>query len=98
KTTAKPPDKVEKVDRDQLKIYQIAAQEFLRETVVSAQYWYLESNILSDPFVASNEDLANLKADYTNQIEKIIQTVERNSFLVADDDAPKHECKYRHLE
>ena len=98
KTTAKPPANLEKVDRDQLKIYQIAAQEFLREPVVSAQYWYLESNTLSDPFVASAEDLSALKSDYTKVIEKIIQTVERNSFLAADEAATKHECKFRHLE
>ncbi len=98
KTTAKPPTDLQKVDKDQLIIYQIAAQEFLRETVTQAQYWYLEPNTVSDPFVADKKQVDNLKSEYTKVIEKIISTVEANSFVQADKALGKHECKFRHLE
>ena len=96
KTGMSAAKSLEKVDRDQLIIYQLAAEEFLNEQVVNAQYWYLEPNKLSEPFVATPEQMEKLKEEYVAVIEEIIHIVETDTFTEADE-AVKHECKYRHL-
>jgi DNA helicase-2/ATP-dependent DNA helicase PcrA len=96
KTGGTAATEVNKVDRDQLIIYQIAAQEFLREKVVGAQYWYLEPNQFSESFVASDKQITALKTEYTAAIAEIIETVQSDSFLKADE-AIRHQCEYRHL-
>ncbi len=97
KTGGEPRGGLEKVDRDQLIIYQIAAEEFLREKVQDERYWYLEPNALSEPFRASAVQVKSVKEEYTTFIDEIVHTVENNSFVEADEAARKHECKYRHL-
>ncbi len=97
KTGGTAATEVNKVDRDQLIIYQIAAQEFLREKVVGAQYWYLEPNQFSESFVASDKQITALKTEYTEAIKEIIDTVKSDSFMQADE-ATRHQCEYRHLE
>lgn len=96
KTGGEPRSGLEKVDKDQLIIYQIAAEEFLREKVVDERYWYLEPNKFSESFIATKEQIASLKEEYTEVIEEIINTVKNNTFTEADA-AHKHECKYQHL-
>ncbi len=98
KTGGTVATEVNKVDRDQLTIYQMATQEFLREKVVGAQYWYLEPNQFSIPFLASDKQINALKTEYTELIKHIIATVEHDRFLEADEAAGAHQCKYRHLE
>lgn len=87
---------LEKVDKDQLIIYQIAAQEFLGEKISCAKYWYLEPNRFSDDFMATPEQILRLKSEYTAVIEEIIRTVQTDSFVAADE-AVRHECEYKHL-
>ncbi|MBI2552624.1 ATP-dependent helicase [Candidatus Uhrbacteria bacterium] len=83
KTGATTPKKLEKVDRDQLIIYQIAAQEFLKAKVESGAYWYLDADLFSEPFLASAEQCAKLRAEYTATIDNIVDTIQRDSSFVA---------------
>jgi DNA helicase-2/ATP-dependent DNA helicase PcrA len=95
KTGGEPKSGLEKVDKDQLIIYQIAAEEFLREKVLDERYWYLEPNKFSETFIATKEQIDSLKEEYTNEIKKIIEAVKQNSFIAIHKD---HEgCKYQHL-
>ncbi|MDP3986053.1 MAG: ATP-dependent DNA helicase [Candidatus Veblenbacteria bacterium] len=96
KTGAEPAKGLEKVDRDQLTIYQIAAEEFFREQVVSAKYWYLQPNSFSPEFVASPEQVRTLKGEYAAFIKDIIQTIETDSFAAVDESV-RHDCRYRKL-
>jgi len=94
KTGAEPAKGLEKVDRDQLIIYQIAAEEFFRQQAVSARYWYLQPNSFSPDFVADQKQQAVLKVEYQEKIAIIVKTIENNTFVVAHEDAPKHDCHY----
>jgi len=98
KTGNEPRKGLEKVDKDQLIIYQIAAEEFLRERVTKAQYWYLEPNQFSEAFLATPVEIAKLKAEYIKDITSIIQTIESNSFLQAHEQTRQHDCKFLELE
>ena len=95
--TGQPRTKLEQVDRDQLLIYQWAAEDGLHERVTELTYWYLEdlNNIL--PFKGSPEDIEKLKVKFLATIEEIVQTIETNSFYEKDLQQ-SHDCKYRHLE
>ena len=97
KTGEATPKKLEKVDKDQLIIYQIAAQDFLKEKVVNAMYWHLQPNHFSDPFVATQKQMDGLKEEYTETIDTIVHTIEDDAFIAADADAPRHDCKFEHL-
>ncbi len=97
KTGEEPARGLEKVDRDQLTIYQMAAEEFFREKVSSAKYWYLKPNSFSPDFTATREQEKELKQEYEAVIQDIVHTVQNDSFVEADESAPKHECRYRKL-
>jgi len=94
KTGQEPAKGLEKVDRDQLIIYQIAAQEFFRQPVVSAKYWYLQPNSYSLEFVADAAQIKAMKDEYEAIIGSIVGTIKTDSFAVADA-AKRHECRYR---
>lgn len=96
KTGAKPPKGLEKVDRDQLIIYQIAAQEFFRQTVVSAKYWYLQPNSWSPDFVADDKQILSLRSEYEKMIDTIVDTIKSDSFAEVDAEK-RHECHYSKL-
>ena len=98
KTGNEPRKGLEKVDKDQLIIYQIAAEEFLRERVTKAQYWYLEPNQFSEAFLATPAEIAKLKAEYIKDINNIIQTIQSNSFMQAHEQTRQHDCKFMELE
>ncbi len=97
KTGQATPKKLEKVDRDQLVIYQIATQDFLKEKVTNAAYWHLQPNHFSEPFLATAAQMEKLKGEYIDTIEYIIKTIEDDSFVQADEHASAHDCKYQHL-
>ncbi|MBX4187196.1 MAG: ATP-dependent helicase [Candidatus Doudnabacteria bacterium] len=95
--TGQPRLKLEQVDRDQLLIYQWAAQEGLKEKVNQLTYWYLEDLGKILPFSGSKEDIEKLKAKLLETIEELVQVIETNGFREADLRHP-HECKFRHIE
>lgn len=94
KTGSEPAKGLAKVDRDQLIIYQIAANEFFREQVVGARYWYLQPNKYSPDFVADQDEIKELKLEYEKTIDNIVQTINSNSFIQAHENSPKHDCHY----
>jgi DNA helicase II / ATP-dependent DNA helicase PcrA len=96
KTGEEPAKGLEKVDKDQLTIYQIAAEEFFKEKVTSARYWYLKPNSFSPEFVASREQEKELKQEYEAVIQDIVRTIETDSFNEVDETV-RHECRYRKL-
>lgn len=95
KTGGEPRGGLEKVDKDQLIIYQIAAAEFLHEKVLGGRYWYLEPNKFSELFLATAEEVKDLKEEYTEVIKTIIQTVATDSF--AEVHKTHEGCRYEHL-
>ena len=97
KTGATTAKKLEKVDKDQLIIYQLAAQEFLKEKVESGVYWYLDGNMFSDPFLASAEQCEKLRQEYTETISTIVNAIESDNFASAEEGVKTHDCEYRYL-
>lgn len=65
--TGKPKDKLSFEDKEQLFIYQIAAEELFSQEVSSLAYYYLENNSEAE-FLGTPEDLKNVK-------EKIIKVI-----------------------
>jgi DNA helicase II / ATP-dependent DNA helicase PcrA len=95
--TGQPRLKLEQVDKDQLLIYQWAAQEGLKEKVSKLTYWYLEDLDQTLPFKGSDEEITKLKNKLLETIEEIVRVIQTNSFYEADL-KHQHECKFRHLE
>lgn len=95
--TGQPRLKLEQVDRDQLLIYQWAAQDALKEKVSQLSYWYLEDLNQVLPFKGSNDDIEKLKSKFLETIEEMVRVIESNGFYQADLHHA-HECKFRHLE
>ena len=87
-------------DIDQLYVYQWAAQEFLREKVASLKYWYLQDGAegFREEETAGEKEIAKLKNELLEQIEKIIHTIKTDSFKEADKKAASHHCKFDELE
>ncbi len=98
KTGRLPSQGLNKVDKDQLIIYQIAVQEFLRTKISGARYWYLASNKLSDSYLADQKEIDKLKAEYIKDIEGIEETIKNNSFLEAHKKSSPHDCQFLELE
>ncbi len=96
KTGENPPRNLEKVDRDQLLIYQLAVQEFLQEKVLNCQYWYLNKNVWSNPFLGSQEELVDLKDRYIEIIKQIIESIRTDNFAEIHKDGG-HDCQYKFL-
>jgi DNA helicase-2/ATP-dependent DNA helicase PcrA len=95
--TGQPRTKLEQVDRDQLLIYQWAAEDGLKEKVRELSYWYLEDLSKTLPFQGTAGEIEKLKNKLLDTIEIIVQTIETNGFYAADL-AHSHDCKFRHLE
>jgi hypothetical protein len=95
--TGEPRKKLETVDRDQLLIYQWAAEEFLKEKVASLSYWYFKDPAAPLKFLGTEEEIQKLKAKLLETIEDIVLTTKADNFA-AKDLEKAHECQYRHLE
>jgi len=96
KTGEEPAKGLAKVDTDQLIIYQLAVQDFFRLPVVSGRYWYLQPNKFSPDFLATAEQINELKDEYKAIIDEIVETITTNSFVEADENV-RHDCHYRKL-
>lgn len=88
---------ISEVDEDQLLSYQWAAEDYLREPVVSLQYWYLRDKLEKKEFLGKPGDLERLKEKFYRTTQEIIACIRHNSFLEADL-RKSHDCHYRHLE
>ena len=89
--------KIDKVDKEQLLVYQWAAQEFLKEKVKDLQYWFLKERLEKVSFLGTDKDLEKLKDDYEQTIAEIIDCTRHNAFGQLDSRIA-HECRYKELE
>jgi DNA helicase II / ATP-dependent DNA helicase PcrA len=87
-----------KEDRDQLLIYQWAAEDVLKEKVASLRYWYLVDNTSSEPFLGSEQEITELKNKLLDSIQAIRNAVTSNSFKELDRKAPQHDCEFEDLD
>ena len=86
-----------KVDKEQLRIYQWAAEEFFQEKVADLQYWFLRNGLDKMSFLGKPEELKKLKEELKGTIDEIVACIKNNSFLAADLRL-SHDCSYRDLE
>ncbi len=89
--------KIDRVDKEQLLVYQWAAQEYLKEKVKDLQYWFLKDKLEKLSFIGTDKDLEKLKADYEDTIAEIIDAIRHNAFAQLDGRI-SHDCKYAELE
>ncbi|OGE81090.1 MAG: hypothetical protein A3H72_01420 [Candidatus Doudnabacteria bacterium RIFCSPLOWO2_02_FULL_48_8] len=92
--TGKIKEKLTAEDKDQLFIYQWAAQEQFKEKVRTLKYWYLKSLGDSPKFLGSSQDIEKVKVKLLQTIEQIIDAIKSNSFPKLDQKI-SHDCKYR---
>jgi DNA helicase-2/ATP-dependent DNA helicase PcrA len=90
----------EKRDVDQLRVYQWAAEEQLREKVVGMKYWYLkeDANDFIEAEIATQDEIDILKSQILEDIEKIIHTTKYDLFKEEHKHSPRHNCEYEDLE
>ena len=97
KTGQTAREKLNPVDREQLVIYQIAAQEFLGEKIKNTVYWYLDPNEFSDDFLATEKQMESVREKYTKEIDKIVETIRTDNFQAAHEITGSHTCQFAHL-
>jgi DNA helicase-2/ATP-dependent DNA helicase PcrA len=86
-----------KEDKQQLLIYQWAAQEYLAEKVGQLNYWFLLDNTKSEPLIGSTDDIEELKKELLQSIEEIRQAVANNTFKQLDAKI-QHKCEFEELD
>ncbi|MDB4940203.1 MAG: hypothetical protein JWO40_628 [Candidatus Doudnabacteria bacterium] len=86
-----------KEDRQQLFIYQWAAQEYLSEKVSQLNYWFLLDNTKSEPLLGTTEEIEELKASLLQTIEDIRHAVAHNTFKQLDAKI-QHDCEFSELD
>jgi RecB family exonuclease len=97
--TGKAPEKMGEVNKEQLLIYQMAAQESLGEKVAKLEYWYLRNGLDKHDFLGTEKELAAVKEKYIKTIEQMVRCIKDNDFYNHDLLHAKHQtCKYRDLE
>jgi len=89
--------KLSNVDKEQLLIYQWAAQEEFKEKVNSLSYWFLNSLEDSGEFLGEKREIESMKEKLLKTIDQIVEVSENGSFAELDR-RTSHECKYRYLE
>ena len=83
---------IAKVDREQLLIYQWAAEEFLGEKVENLEYWFLRDGVDIKQFKGTSEQVEEVKRGISKTIEEIVDAVKNDSF---EKYHKKHmDCKY----
>ncbi len=97
KTSEKVPAKTGSNDIDQLRIYQLAGEEFFKKPVKGLQYWYLFPNEIKSIDLASKEELVELKANMLETIEAIREAVKYDTFAELHGKSKTHQCGYADL-
>jgi DNA helicase-2/ATP-dependent DNA helicase PcrA len=85
------------VNKEQLLIYQWAANDVLKESVADLQYWYLQDRLEKQSFLGEPPDLEKLKQKIGETISEIILAVKSDDFYDRDLHGRSHECKFRRL-
>ena len=95
--TGKGKEKLKTEEKDQLYIYQLAANEVLKEKVVKLTYYYLEDNSKIS-FIGEEKDLEKVKGKITETIREIKkgEFLPQPSMLCEYCDF-KNICEYRQL-
>lgn len=86
-----------KEDKQQLMIYQWAAQEYLTEKVSQLNYWFLLDNTRSEPLLGTPDEIEELKAGLLETIEQIRHAVAHNTFKKLDAKI-QHDCEFEELD
>ena len=94
--TGEPRLKLEKVDKQQLLIYQIAAGESLGLNVSELKYLYPKRQGAELKFLGSAKDIDEVKDHIIEVIEQLNQTIAEDRFEELDKRV-SHECKYKIL-
>ena len=89
---------LDKDGKNQLLIYQWAAQEYMNEKVSGLSYWYLYPDKFSEMFLGTAEELEVLKDSLLQTIEQIRDAISNDSFKQLDKKAPRHDCEFEDLE
>jgi DNA helicase-2/ATP-dependent DNA helicase PcrA len=97
KTSQKARSKLERVDKKQLLGYQMAAQEFLHKKVKHMAYWDLEDLSHVIEFRGTDEEIAEIREEFEENIAEIIAAIKNDSFLELDKHK-SHDCEFRELE
>ncbi|MBL8030063.1 MAG: UvrD-helicase domain-containing protein [Candidatus Doudnabacteria bacterium] len=87
-----------KKDFDQLYIYQWAAEEFLKEKVLSLKYWYLQENDFVEESLATNEEIQTLKEKLKGLMHRVVEAVKYNQFKELHKKTKEHNCEFLDLE
>ncbi len=85
-------------DLDQLYIYQWAAEEYLKETVVGLKYWYLQDNTFIEEEIAPEKEITDLKQRLLELVERIAYTTKYDLFKEEHKKARDHRCEFEYLE
>jgi DNA helicase II / ATP-dependent DNA helicase PcrA len=88
--------KLEKVDKEQLLIYQWAAQEYLEENVKELSYCYLKNPSAPLAFLGASKEIEELKGKLINTIEEIVECIKTDGFHEKDM-RKSHDCAFRDL-
>jgi len=90
--------KLDPVDKQQLLVYQWAAEEEFKDKVKSLRYWYLTSTNESIEFLGTKEEINEVKNRFLEVIERIVSATKESNFYNEDLRAKSHNCKFRDLE
>lgn len=96
--TGKSKKDLDSDGKDQLLIYQWAAQDYMKEKVAGLCYWYLMDNEFSETFLGNTEELSALKVQLLETIEEIRLAIANDSFKELDKKAPRHNCEFEDLD
>lgn len=94
--TGAPKEKLNPEDKNQLLVYQWAAQEEFKHKIRALRYWYLASLRESTEFLGTEKEIENTKNMLLDTITRIREAIETDSFAVLDA-KKSHDCKYRHF-
>ncbi len=83
--TGKAKEKLSTEDKDQLLLYQIAAEELLKHKVTELSYYYLEEG-REEKFIGKDKDIIKVK----DKILKITEEIKKGNF----SPKPSELCKY----
>jgi DNA helicase-2/ATP-dependent DNA helicase PcrA len=96
--TGKVPKTKSDGDVDQLRVYQLAAAEFLTEPVESLAYWYLEEDVIKELPLATGEELEELKEKLLGTINEIMEAIKYDKFAELHSKSSQHNCQFEGWE
>lgn len=98
--TGKTPNRSEKKDLDQLYIYQIAAQEYLKEKVIALKYWYLKEkeNFFIEEKLATEKEISKLKQELLGLMNRVVETIKFDKFKEEHKNSKNHFCEFENLD